>query len=132
MSRGCGDRSRQRRDAVRSAGVLQRARRPGHRSRCSARTPPATGRRRCPGRPIPVHLLQTDAAPGRANLVAGVRQRNRAVRVPRNRVQRLRRVVPETSETVRDRPMEMYERHVRRPGLRRIRRRRADQPFERY
>lgn len=116
-----GGRSRQRRDADRGAGVLQRARRRGGRSGRSAgsgRSGATAEARR------PVGVLQADAAAGGADAVAGVRPRDRAVRVPRGRGHGLRRVVRQTGATVRDGPVEVRERHAGRPRVRRIRRRR--------
>lgn len=116
LSRGRRDRGGQRSDAVRGACVLQRPERSGgHCGGCGS------GQRH--RRPFPVNLLQADFAAGHAHPVAGLRPGHRPVRVPRYGGHRLRRVVPETGETVRGGPVEVRERHVRRPDLRRVRHR---------
>lgn len=122
MSRGRCNGNRLRRDAVRGASVLQRARR-SHRGCDGGRRQRHDG---CAERRRPIakiRVLQTDVAAGRADAVAGVRQRHRTVRVPRHVIQRLRRVVPEAGEMVRGGPVEVRERHVRRPRVRRLRHR---------
>lgn len=128
VHRRCSDGSRQRSDEVRSAGVLQRScfgyRGDDHDD--GPKQQHLIGRR-----PLPVDLLQTDTAARRADPVAVVRQGHRPVRLPRYHGQRLRGVVSETAQTVRDRPVEVRERHVRQSSLRRLRRRRVAQQHKR-
>jgi len=124
MSRGRSNGYRMRRNSVRGAGVLQRPQWNRHfrrRQRCS-----------WSGRSLPVKILPAYVTARRKNPVTGVRERHYPILVSRCDVQRLRCVIRQTTETVRDRPMEMHERHVRRPGLWRVRRRRATQQYERY
>jgi len=126
MSRGRSNGSRKRRNTVRGASVLQRPQRYHY---CSRR------RRRqcsCSRQSLPVKILPAYPTTRRKDPVTGVRKRHPPVLVSRCDVQRLRRVIRKTTETVRDRPMEVHERHVRRPGLWRVRHRRATQQYERY
>lgn len=108
MSRGRSGGSRLHRNAVRSESVLQRSRRQ---------------------LVDVVNVLHAVVAAGHADAVAGVRPRDRQVRVPRHGRRRLRRVVRETADTSRSGSVEVRERHVRRPDLRRIR---CRQRYERY
>jgi len=125
MSRGRSNGSRMRRNSVWGASVLQRPQWYRHSRR---------RRRQCSwsGRSLPVKILPAYVTARRKDPVAGVRERHSPILVSRCDVQRLRCVIRKTTETVRDRPMEMHERHVRRPRLWRVRRRRATQQYERY
>jgi len=116
--RGRGDGNRLGRDGGRSASVLQRAPRRSRRRGGFGRR----RRRRQRLRPVPFRVLQADVAAGRTDAVAGLRQGHGPVRVPRHRARRLRRVVRQAVATVRDGPVEVRQRRVRRSGLRRVRR----------
>lgn len=121
MSRRRHNGNRLRRNTVRTACVLQRARRDrshssGKQRHCNS---PTTRRRR--RRRLSVDLLQINVTEGHEDSVTGVRQRNHPVRLLWHCRQRLRCVVSKTAETVRVGPVEVHEHHVRRSVLRWLR-----------
>lgn len=124
ISRGRRNRNRLRRNTGRNPSVLQRPRRSRH---CGTNRRKQRHHSR-----FPVYSLQSDVTEGCADSLTCVRQRYDAVRLSRYNAGRLRRVVPETDATVRDRPVEVHEHDVRRSSLRWIHQRRRTQQYERY